>query len=49
MDNRKQDGKATDEVMTDDKACLTGLVVDIDILTSVGIADGGFLFISNHL
>lgn len=32
----------TNEVMTDDKASLTGLVVDIDILTSVGIANGGF-------
>lgn len=32
----------TNEVMMDDKASLTGLVVDIDILTSVGIANGGF-------
>lgn len=32
----------TNEVMTDDEANLTGLVVDIDILTSVGIANGGF-------
>lgn len=44
MDNRNRTVKAIAEV-SDDKACLTGLVVGIDILTSVGIADGGFLLL----